>query len=138
MHPKESEALDVCKLNSRLLVDEEMLELIEGKYLKLDGRLRAASGKSPVPDIEEGREAGQRQGTPVLSHSSWGGQCMERQGNDGLNCQENWQMISCKMLIAVRQSKAEQIAVPQMLGGPLKASWSRGLAISREYERVKG
>jgi hypothetical protein len=115
------------QLNSRLLVDEEMLELIEGKYLKLDGRLRAASGKSPVPDIEEGREvgiliglivtsasicsgtkAGQRQGTPVLSHSSWGGQCMERQGNDGLNCQENWQMISCKMLIAVRQSKAEQ------------------------------
>jgi hypothetical protein len=31
-----------------------------------------------------------------------------------------------------------RIAVPQMLGGPLKASWSRGLAISREYERVKG
>lgn len=45
----------VCsmQLHSRLLVDEEMLELIEGKYSKLDGGLRAASGKALYPTLKK-------------------------------------------------------------------------------------
>jgi hypothetical protein len=60
----------VCSMQcSRLLVDEEMLELIEGKYSKLNGGLRATWGKSPVPDIEEGREVGVLIGLIVTSAS---------------------------------------------------------------------
>jgi hypothetical protein len=46
------------RMFSRLLVDEEMLELIEGKCSKEDDVLRATSGKDLVPVAEPGRAVG--------------------------------------------------------------------------------
>ncbi|KAG2038098.1 hypothetical protein BDR03DRAFT_981897 [Suillus americanus] len=159
MHPKESEALDVCKVGFELL-QAKALYLTLKKAGRFWDKGRTKAGHTCTFSFITGRAAHGKAG------EQWSESSRELSGSLRLNKSEALDVRKIVTSASIgsgtkaghtctfsfitgraahgkageqwSESSRELSGSLRLNGGPLKASWSRGLAISGEYERVQG